>query len=87
MSYCENYPTHELGPIAKVLNINRGNRMVSLTSTASCAKGLNDYLKREKGEDYGISNLQNFSEKDIYYPIPYDEWKLDPEGMYQNPGY
>ena len=31
---CENYPTHELGPIAKVLDINRGNRMVSLVSVA-----------------------------------------------------
>ena len=28
---CENYPTHELGPIAQLLNINRGNRMVYLT--------------------------------------------------------
>ena len=37
---CENYPTHELGPIAKLLKINRGNRMVSLTSTASKAAGL-----------------------------------------------
>ena len=29
---CENYPTHELGPIAKILDINRGNRMLSLSS-------------------------------------------------------
>ena len=34
---CENYPTHELGPIAKALNINRGNRMLTLTSMASKA--------------------------------------------------
>lgn len=34
---CENYPTHELGPLARVLGINHGNRMVSLTSTASKA--------------------------------------------------
>lgn len=40
---CENYPTHELGPIAKVLNINRGNRMLSLTSMSSGAWGLNEY--------------------------------------------
>ena len=45
------------------------------------------YMHSKKGDDYGISNLQNFGEKDIYYPIPYDEWKLNPEGMYQNPGY
>jgi hypothetical protein len=32
---CENYPTHEIGPIAKILDINRGNRFVSLSSLAS----------------------------------------------------
>ena len=36
---------------------------------------------------YNESNLQNFTETDIYYPIPYDEWLLNPEGMYQNEGY
>lgn len=41
----ENYPTHELGPIARVLNINRGNRMVSLVSVASKACGLKEYVK------------------------------------------
>ncbi len=29
----------------------------------------------------------NFTEKDLLLPIPYDEHKLDPERMYQNPGY
>jgi hypothetical protein len=33
------YPTHELGPISKILGINRGNRFLSLTSTASKARG------------------------------------------------
>ena len=33
------YPTHGLGPIAKILRINRGNRFLSLTSTASKARG------------------------------------------------
>lgn len=42
---CENYPTHELGPIAKILNINRGNRMVSLVSVASKGVGLAEYVK------------------------------------------
>lgn len=41
----ENYPTHELGPIAKLLNINRGNRMVSLVSVASGAFGMEEYIK------------------------------------------
>ncbi len=47
----ENYPTHELGPIAKVLNINRGNRMVSLVSMASKSVGLHDWIIRNKGEN------------------------------------
>lgn len=40
----ENYPTHELGPIAKLLNINRGNRIVSLSSFASKSAGLKEYI-------------------------------------------
>lgn len=47
---CENYPTHELGPIAKVLDINRGNRMVSLVSMASKAAGLKAYIEKNKAE-------------------------------------
>ena len=43
---CENYPTHELGPIAKALNINRGNQMLSLVSVASKAVGMKDYVNR-----------------------------------------
>ncbi len=41
---CENYPTHELGPVAKILNINRGNSMVSLVSVSSKAVGMEDYI-------------------------------------------
>ena len=33
------YPTHGIGPVAKILRINRGNRFMSLTSTASKARG------------------------------------------------
>ncbi|MVT08036.1 RagB/SusD family nutrient uptake outer membrane protein [Chitinophaga tropicalis] len=36
---------------------------------------------------FGNARLSNFSSKDRYYPIPYDEWKLDPVKMYQNTGY
>lgn len=41
---CENYPTHELGPMAKILNVNRGNRMLSLVSVASRAAGMEAYI-------------------------------------------
>jgi predicted dehydrogenase len=43
---CENYPTHELGPIAKALGINRGNQMISLVSVSSKAVGMKDYISR-----------------------------------------
>ncbi|MDD4125548.1 MAG: gfo/Idh/MocA family oxidoreductase, partial [Eubacteriales bacterium] len=45
----DNYPTHELGPIAKALDINRGNRLEYLVSMASGSWGLNDYaVKNDK---------------------------------------
>ena len=31
----DNYTTHEMGPIAKILNINRGNRMLTVSSHSS----------------------------------------------------
>ena len=46
----ELYPTHELGPIARYLNINRGNRMVSLVSVASKAAGLHAWLKEHRAD-------------------------------------
>ena len=55
---CENYPTHELGPIAKVLGINNGNRMVSLTATASKAEGLHEYVLKNKSDDEFLCNAQ-----------------------------
>ncbi len=55
---CENYPTHELGPIAKILDINRGNRMVKLTSMASDSWGLNEYAK--KHPDSVPTELQDY---------------------------
>ncbi len=60
---CENYPTHELGPIAKILNINRGNRMVSLVSVASKSAGLKEYVKNKKpdpsleGKDFAQGDI------------------------------
>lgn len=55
---CENYPTHELGPIAKVLDINRGNRMVSLVSVASKSMGLKRFFKDKREElDQNVVDL------------------------------
>ena len=52
----ENYPTHELGPIAKILHINKGNRMLTLSSMASKACGLRDYIRENKPDDTLLQN-------------------------------
>lgn len=60
----ELYPTHQLGPISKLLSINRGNRFLTLTSMASKSRGLNVWIKEHKGEDYDLADY-NFNEGDI----------------------
>ena len=43
------YPTHELGPIAKILDINRGNRFLSMASFASKARGFSIQAQEKYG--------------------------------------
>ena len=52
------YPTHDLGPIAKFMNINRGNRMLSLVSIASKSAGLNGWSQTNKGADQDYSHYR-----------------------------
>lgn len=59
----DNYPTHDLGPIAMLLGINRGNRMVSLSSRASKARGVNEYCKNNEKVAY-LSDRE-FAQGDI----------------------
>ncbi len=68
---CENYPTHELGPIAKLLNINRGNRMLSVVSVASGAFGLEQYVKDhpELVEKDPTLEGRRFNQGDIVHTI------------------
>lgn len=61
---CEQYPTHELGPICKVLNINRGNRLMKLSSFASKAAGLKEGAKRVLGADSKWANI-DYKQGDI----------------------
>ena len=58
----ENYPTHEIGPIAKILDINCGNRFLSLTSFGSKSVGLERYVA-----DKHIEELQGvrFQQSDV----------------------
>lgn len=60
----ENYPTHELGPIARLLNINRGNRIVSVSSFASKSAGLKEYIKNCEDADDIMKNAE-FKQGDI----------------------
>ena len=60
----ENYPVHAMGTIADILNINRGNKIVSLTSTASCSKGIHEYILRTHGKDHCFADTQ-FAQGDI----------------------
>ena len=58
------YPTHGVGPIATMCNINRGNRFVSMTSHASKAVGLHKYIVDNGGEDHPNAKLK-FKQGDV----------------------
>lgn len=53
---CDQYPTHELGPISKLLKLNRGNRMLSLRSITTGAVGLHEYARDHLPEDHPFYN-------------------------------
>ena len=61
---CENYPTHELGPIAKLLDINRGNRILTVSSFASKAAGLEEYIRNREDATEEMKNTR-FLQGDI----------------------
>lgn len=46
------YPTHGLGPVANMLNINYGNQFTYLTSMASKSRGLHEYIVKNGGENH-----------------------------------
>jgi starch-binding outer membrane protein, SusD/RagB family len=45
------------------------------------------YIHSKNQTDWGLAQIANFSTKDEFYPIPYNETILNPVKMYQNPGY
>ena len=61
---CHQYPTHDFGPISKLLRLNRGNRLMTLSSFASKARGLSNYIKENVPSDHPFYNTQ-FSQGDI----------------------
>src|ERR1044072_8882852 len=46
------YPTHGIGPIAQYININRGNRFLSLCSFSSKSRGLHNHIVKQGGENH-----------------------------------
>jgi len=58
------YPTHGVGPIAAMCDINRGNRFLSLTSNATKGIGLHDYIVKNGGEDHPNAKLK-FKQGDV----------------------
>ncbi len=64
----ENYPTHELGPIAKIFDINRGNRFVSVCSMSSKAQGLEAFSYTDKNPDKSLTG-QKFKQGDVVSTI------------------
>lgn len=52
------YPTHGLGPIAVMADVNRGNRFVSLTSHATKAIGLHNYVVAVGGPEHPNASVK-----------------------------
>ena len=52
------YPTHGIGPIANYLNINRGNRFISLTSMATKSRGLHNHIVETAGENHPHADIK-----------------------------
>lgn len=62
----ELYPTHGFGPLSVAFNINRGNRVVRLSSYASKARGLNKYIKEHAKGGANHPNAQvQFKQGDV----------------------
>ena len=52
------YPTHGIGPIHTMLDINRGNRFVHMTSTASQSRGLNKHIIDQGGLNHRNAGIK-----------------------------
>ena len=58
------YPTHGIGPLAMMLNINRGNRFTQLVSYSTKSRGLHNYIIKKGGENHPNAKV-NFKLGDI----------------------
>lgn len=58
------YPTHGIGPVAMMVDINRGNRFTQLVSYSTKARGLHDYVVKTGGADHPNAKV-NFKLGDV----------------------
>jgi hypothetical protein len=58
------YPTHGVGPMATMCDVNRGNRFMSLTSHATKGIGLHNYIVANGGKDHPNAKLK-FKQGDV----------------------
>lgn len=86
--YSTNYPTLKLAILheERVELAFEHHRWYQLLRTFTTDE-LVAFFHAKSQANYGNSILANFGTKDRYYPIPFNETKLDPVKMYQNPGY
>ena len=58
------YPTHGIGPVAMMIDINRGNRFTQLVSYSSKARGLHEHIVKLGGPDHPNAKV-NFKLGDV----------------------
>ena len=58
------YPTHGIGPVAMMVDINRGNRLTQLVSYSTKARGLHDHIVKMGGPDHPNAKI-NFKLGDV----------------------
>lgn len=86
--YVAKYPTLKLAILheRRIELAFEHHRWHDLTRFFNAAE-LVTFFKAKSQADYDNSPLSNVTTKDYYFPIPFNEYKLNPEKMFQNPGY
>jgi hypothetical protein len=52
------YPTHGIGPVAHCMDINRGNRFLSLSAMATQSRGLHKFIVDNGGENHPLAKVR-----------------------------
>jgi|WetSurSiteA1Bulk_404760.scaffolds.fasta_scaffold00155_7 predicted dehydrogenase len=52
------YPTHGIGPVANYLDINRGNRFLTLSAMATKSRGLHKFIVDNGGTQHPYANIE-----------------------------